>query len=190
MLVVAVTGIAQANFVINGDFATGDLTGWWGPGAYTQVNSAPSYDTTGEGYVAQIGAGQANGIQQMTSAVVEFEGQQFLLTADVGRIDYAPWHDFAVTMGGQVTTWPGPVYNTLEYVTYGPEDLTLGVPTHVEVLITATAATVGFNVYVEFFGNQYGYVDNIQLTAVPVPEPATLALLGLGSLVTLRRRRR
>ena len=56
------------------------------------------------------------------------------------------------------------------------------------------AANVGKELWVEFKSdtsdNEFARVDNVVLSAIPVPEPTSLALFGLGGLCMMKRRRR
>ena len=62
------------------------------------------------------------------------------------------------------------------------------------MIVNATAASVGENLFLSFEGNggdglsaQRIGIDNV--TVSTIPEPATMALLGLGGLLSLKRRR-
>lgn len=55
----------------------------------------------------------------------------------------------------------------------------------------ATPAGLGQSLRIEFFSNgTQAVIDNVRLDASPVPEPGSLALMGLGGLCVLRRRRK
>jgi hypothetical protein len=58
--------------------------------------------------------------------------------------------------------------------------------------VTAPAGTQIDEIYLLGNGNadKIAYVDNVTVSGVPVPEPATMSLLALGGLAMLRRRRR
>ena len=193
LLMAGVMTVANANMITNGDFETGDLTGW----DYS-YNDATVVDTgTSYGYAALLGGSATVGISALA--------QDFYIDPSIGSIVV----EFDYLFDGKDTAW---LYDdgflaglvTLEGTSFFDINL--------EVLVLESSTDANFGTAVHFSGifdisnidgtldpnallgfglletsaywwdktNTSVYIDNVSVSASSVPEPSIIALFGLG----------
>lgn len=183
-------GIAHANLVLNGDFETGAFSPEWTATGGVSIEQTATYN--GAGINGPLGA-------QYGVYVASFSGQnqptdgdlfQTVLATTAGQayqleFDFGGWGS-----GGQffsalatVTTdaFGGSILNIADAATTDLSTLFQ----HYSIVFTAGAGSTSLSLQfsdngaVPETGSVDGLLDNVSLTAVNVPEPATLTLLGL-----------
>ncbi len=165
---------AQADLVTNGGFETGDFTGW----TVTNDNlsfvysSDPLYGPHGGTYEALLGAYGTDGTLSQT--VSDVAGQTLHLVYWIASDGSAP-NDFSATWNGSVIA--GSALSDIAKSGY--------------VEYTFNVLATGSDILAFNERNDSGFLslDDVSLTAVP--EPGTLALLGVGlaGFGAFRRRR-
>lgn len=192
LALVSFAGLAQAGSVLNGGFETGDFSNWETLGTGDSVFEISSDSNTGSwaAYVRNdadasaallkqtgIGAGSIQGGDMIT---VTFSAKG---AAGVGGVFFAEL--FSVNAAGGVTQSEilggAPIFFSDTYQTYSFDttaalDVSGGLTVQFGAITGAEPAS-----FSEF------YIDDISVSFVPAP--GALALLGLGGLVTTRRRR-
>ncbi len=94
VLAPAAVAPASVELVVNGDFESGDFTGW----AHTLGTVSA---VSGGGYEAVFGGPGLGGIEQNIATT---QGEKYLLSFQLGNVDISSstWSDFRVSWGGQV----------------------------------------------------------------------------------------
>jgi hypothetical protein len=198
LVVPVLTGRAQAG-IINGDFQTGSLSPWTTytlPGGTIGTPAVSIFETVlgAESLSAVLEAGQifgwpgpgGGGIQQVFS----HGGGDLVLSADVavayGSESWRPGVRFELILNGVSVDvlalgLPEPSEAVLRGVlSASVADVAAG---DVEIRIEVTRATFG--------GDVRDYIDNVVARSTSIPEPATLALFGLGlaGILVIRRKK-
>ncbi len=167
---------AGANLLVNGDFETGDFTGWtqFGDMSFSGVDSqAPQAGT----FAAFFGPFDNGGISQTiaTAPGASYHVDFWLQSeADVTGNSAPNYFEF---------DWDGVAHMTLT-------DALATAYTHYSFLLMATAASTTLTF---IFQNAPAFwdFDTVSVTAAAIPEPGSLALLALAcTLVAFVRKRR
>ncbi len=165
---------AFGQLVVNGDFETGDFTGWTidAQSAYMSVTTLYAHSPT---HSEQTGALTADG-DAMHQIITDTSGQSYTLSfwafqtgGGAGSSDvHFEWNG-TDTFNGQVNTGS----SNAAFTQYTANVVGTG-SDRLDVLAWNSPA--------------FNYIDDISLTAAP--EPASMAALGIGLLAFLRRRRK
>lgn len=208
---IVISGIASANLIQNGSFEAdvpgpgwvGDVyveatpTGWfspygvvgtWRPENYTGsafVNGNTVRDGLNAGYTGDTGAAAFMG--QKVAGYKIGAGDTITFSFSIGeRIDNAGRNDANVGLYAQQASGSGQLLSLTSdsgadghwhdhTITLGPRDL---------------APYVGQDLYIDLYSaaGKQGSYDNLSLTTTP--EPASIAVLSVGAIALLRRRRK
>lgn len=161
---------ASAGVIVNGDFGTGDFTGW-------ETEGNVMVTGTVETKVAALFAGRGTGIYTTISQAIELDAGDVLTGyAEFFSVDYGIYNDTSFVSIGGVNLFARDVANTGESTSTGP------------VKFSYTAATAGVYQLVAGVANIGDNVNNSRLNvwdfaiadANQVPEPGSIALFGLG----------
>lgn len=198
LLCLAVT--AQADVITNGDFETGDFTGWTivlTENGNTTTQDVFSYDIDGggshpESLAARFAVGKMDYYQEPDGGVVMSQevylvgGVEYAFDADIAAYRHsaqgnADGGTFQMTLDGAVLdSWSaGGIGGDYPWDKYD----------HLSGTFTPGSSDtyeIGMQItrHYECPGDVYQLVDNF----TGIPEPATLALLAFGGLAALRRR--
>jgi hypothetical protein len=177
-MLLAVSSQANANLVANGDFETGDFTGWSQFGD-TLFDGVVTQAPQGGSFGAYFGSTTGSGISQTIATVA---GQMF-------QIDF--WVQTEADVLGIATP------NRFEFDWDGIAQMTLidaaagGGYTHYSFLLAATSGSTLLSFSFESIPAFWDF-DSVSVTAArTVPEPGSLALVAMaGMLIVFVRRRR
>jgi hypothetical protein len=182
MAMLALSGAAHANLLTNGDFATGDLSGWSDSGdvlaivqtAYTAccgiANATPG------AYDASFGAGNKPDNGVLSQSFPTTVGKSYIVSFDYGAVDYSLPQSMNVSIvsGAHAFNIGISAIGMMDFATlFTPYAYTF----------TADAATTTLT-----FADTSGITDDVdgllgEVSAVPVsriPEPSCFALLAIG----------
>jgi len=158
------------NLLTNPGFETGDYTGWTidSQSIYMAVNTVDPHSGS---YALQIGATTADG-DQIHQTVADTSGANYVVSFWAVNVDAGSGEDAVhVSYDGNTlyNADPGGAYAQFSFNVVGTG--------------SDTVTIAGWN------SPSYSYVDDVSMAA-PVPEPASMAALGIGVLALIRRKRR
>ena len=190
LIFVALGSQAQANLLTNGNFNTGDFTGWWTwvdepANTSAEVQSTYNYDGTYNAKLSSWNTAWPTNGPVAVGQTFDFTGGADYSLSFVYSTQWTDWGTADYLIKYYDAGWTELVdyeWDTLFYQEAGPTDW---VSVYLEFTTPATTAHVD----VQF--RAYDWADAVYFDdVVVIPEPATLILLGVGSLVVLRRRKK
>jgi len=167
-----------ANLLTNGNFNTGDFTGWWNyvPDPLTQSITIDTSHTFDSSAVAKMTSATDGAWQELGQDFATAENTTYNLSF---VYDAPTWSQGGINIKYMDASWG---YLGYQWISLVPPNTT-GWTTYSGSFTTIAGAV---NTEVKFVEGSWGtiYIDNVAVT----PEPATMVLLGIGGLVALRRK--
>jgi len=169
------------------------ITFWYDAGAgysgwdvfFPGVDQTPYGDQIAD--VDICGHQQSLGVTLQANATYTIE-----LDMGYGMDNVGGWFNIELAAGDDIVMFAGvdPLGGRLEGVQYGMQGMTQGQWTHQTLVLTTTGATAGLgeDLTLRFYGQGSIRGDNFAVDVIP--EPATMILLGLGSLFACKKRRK
>lgn len=176
------TSPAAANIVVNGNFETGDLTGWYQPGFYYWSpfqNGDLDFNVYAGNYSLESSCGDP-GNCPLTQTLPTVPGQRYDLS-----FAFNPGQDIVGGFAAMNVYWGGKLLATIGTAPIGSEVFGSSWAFYVfrDLRATSSATDLTFNGYQWF---DYQGLDNVSVTAAPIP-PATLLFM-TGAALLYRRR--
>ena len=167
-LAVGAAGPAKAGLVVNGNFGTGDFTGW----TLSGDTSGPDYvsGTFPGPYAAALTTSVSDVFLSQALPLSTVVGQEYLFSFSLAG-DGATPNTFSASLGGTTLLSLSDVPNTLPSGTSYSFDFTA----------SSSSSALQFDVRDD---SGYLYLTNVSVNAV-VPEPPTAASAGLGALMLI-----
>jgi len=207
VLVFGMFGSASANLISNGDFETGDLTGWTTSGVVDVVNPAtpslPDWLASVQGMddnFALIGWGTGSGESSLSQSFTVSGTTSINLAFDYA-FDFFDINFLKDDTFLAITTYTGDVAGAVTMLdisssligaNYGHYEQTFDLdPTWVlDAEMSFTLSEVGGSFWEAGTFSMAG-IDNVNVNTAPVPEPSTILLMGAGlfGLVGYNRKR-
>lgn len=205
LILTHLVGLADANSIVNGGFETGDLTGWtlrFTPNGQTAAQDVVLYDIDGNGGPFGISRAARFDVSQVVFQNGVPAGIELVQNVSLqGGLPYVLGADLSVLRPVPVTNLFGGGFdllvNNLIFDVYDAGDIVGLVPEFGKLGATFMPASDGiFEVGLRITRPAqaaliFQFVDNVTLE--PVPEPATLLLLGTTAvgigMARLRQRR-
>lgn len=161
---------ASAGVIVNGDFGTGDFTGW-------ETEGDVMVTGTVETKVAALFAGRGTGLYTTISQAIELDAGEVLTGyAEFYAVDYLPYNDTSFVSISGVTLFARDVANTGHSNNTGPVKFSYTAATAGVYQLVAGVANIGDNVN----NSRLNVWDFAIANANQVPEPGSVALFGLG----------
>jgi hypothetical protein len=180
----ALSGTAHANLLSNGDFATGDLTGWSASGdvlAIPQTDYTACCGTLNDtpgAYVASFGAGNMPDNGVLSQSFPTTVGLGYVVSFDYGAVDFSLPQNMNVSIVSGANALGASLSAT------GTNDFdTLFALYSYSFTAEATTTTLTFTDTSSVTDNVDGLVALVSAETAPtgeVPEPPSFALLGVG----------
>ena len=171
---------ASAGVIVNGDFGTGDFTGW-------ETEGNVMVTGTVETQVAALTAGRGTGLYTTISQAIELDAGDVLTGyAEFFSRDYGMYNDTSFVSIGGARLFARDVANTGESASTGPVKFSYTAATAGVYQLVAGVANIGDN----WNPSRLHVWDFAIANANAVPEPGNLALFGLGLFGAAAVRRR
>jgi hypothetical protein len=177
-IIFATSSTAIANLVVNGDFETGDLTGWaevgGTPGSWWVIGTPSGAIPHSGTYNATTDTARPT-FQYISQSIATTPGQSYTVEFWLSNADATNYNEF-------VARWDGTPKIELLNLPYDS-------PNYTYYSYTAVAAGTSTTIAFGYRDNPGWYdLDDISVTAVPIPGAVWLLGSGLVGLVAFRRR--
>ncbi len=175
LLVGVVAASANANLVVNGGFETGNFSSWNTQAAAAGSDFSVINGQSHSGSFSALFQADQNQYDSIWQSLNTVQGTSYTISFWV--------YNAGVGEDSMQVLWEGNTILNSTPINAPLEDWT-------EFSVNAMATTNGSDLKFKFYdGTAWAGLDDVTVTATPVPEPATMAVLGGGLLLLIRRRR-
>jgi hypothetical protein len=190
--VLGLSGAAHANLVSNGNFATGDLTDWTASGnvivsnEVTYVGCCGGVNGTLGVNFGDFGSGNNADDGAISQSLGTVAGHTYTLTFEFGAFGPPPGtsadaQTLNVSLGGGATFASGASGDSTSVTLPATNDFKAIFSTFKYTFVAGSEPTVlTFSDGSEFTVGEDGFLTDVDVDGVAVPEPASIYLLGAG----------